>query len=123
MVMKKKFLSLLVFLACIGIGFWLVVFQPLQRSFFDSDAEPRAVTARGDLAADEVNTIEVFRENSASVVYVTSIAVKRGFFSLNAVAIPQGTGSGFIWDDEGRIVTNYHVISDASRIQVTMADH
>ncbi len=121
--MKKKFLPLLVFLACIGIGLWLVVFQPLQHSFFDSDAQPRAVTARGDLAADEINTIEVFRENSASVVYVTSIAVKRGFFSLNAVEIPQGTGSGFIWDDEGRIVTNYHVISDASRIQVTMADH
>jgi S1-C subfamily serine protease len=44
-------------------------------------------------------------------------------FSLNAVEIPQGTGSGFIWDDQGRIVTNYHVISDANRVQVTMADN
>jgi S1-C subfamily serine protease len=43
-------------------------------------------------------------------------------FSLNAVEIPQGTGSGFVWDKTGRIVTNYHVISDANRIQVTMAD-
>jgi S1-C subfamily serine protease len=104
------------------IGLWLV-FNPLQRSLFNPNAEPRAVTARGDLAADELNTIDIFRENSPSVVYVTSIALRRGFFSLNAVEIPQGTGSGFVWDRDGRIVTNYHVISDANKIQVTMADH
>ena len=106
----------------LGLGLWLV-FNPVQRSLLNPEAEPRAVTARGDLAADELNTIDVFRENSSSVVYVTSIALRRGFFSLNAVEIPQGTGSGFIWDREGRIVTNYHLISDANRIQVTMADH
>ena len=43
-------------------------------------------------------------------------------FSLNVYEIPQGTGSGFIWDKSGRIVTNYHVISDASRLEVTLAD-
>ena len=99
-----------------------VLYQPFKRDVLNPLAEPRAITARGDLAADEINTIDVFRENSPSVVYVTSIALRRNFFSLNAVEIPQGTGSGFIWDKEGRIVTNYHVISDASRIQVTMAD-
>lgn len=86
------------------------------------NAEPRAVTARGDLAEDEKNTIDIFRESAPSVVYITSIALRRGLFSLNAVEIPQGTGSGFIWDTDGRIVTNYHVISDASHIRVTMAD-
>lgn len=101
---------------------WLVV-DPLANFFDRPVAEPRIVTARGDLAADEYNTIDVFRENSASVVYVTSIALRRDFFSLNAVEIPQGTGSGFVWDRTGKIVTNYHVISDASSLRVTMADN
>jgi S1-C subfamily serine protease len=56
------------------------------------------------------------------VVYITSIAVRRNLFSLNVYEIPQGTGSGFIWDKQGRIVTNFHVISDASRLEVTLAD-
>jgi len=103
-------------------AFWLL-FQPLERNLFDNKAEPRAVTARGDLAQDEQNTIELFREVSPSVVYITTIALRRNLFSLNAVEIPQGTGSGFIWDDAGRVVTNYHVVSDANKIEVTMADN
>ncbi len=117
--MKGSPLTLIV-LICLGV--WIVV-NPLENYFQGEKVEPRAVTARGDLAQDELNTIDIFRKNSPSVVYITSIALRRGLFSLNAVEIPQGTGSGFIWDTEGSIVTNYHVISDANRIQVTMADH
>jgi S1-C subfamily serine protease len=106
--------------ACLAL--WLI-FSPIKRFISTYNAEPRAVTARGDLAADELNTIDIFRANSPAVVHVTSIALRRGFFSLNAVEIPQGTGSGFVWDNLGRIVTNYHVISDANRVQVTMADN
>lgn len=118
--MKTKPLAILIF---IGLGLWLLL-NPLENYFHrvGADAEPRAVVARGDLAMDELNTIEVFRANSPSVVYITSIALRRGIFSLNAVEIPRGTGSGFVWDARGRIVTNFHVISDANRIQVTMAD-
>lgn len=115
--MKRIVLAILVVL-----GLWFLV-DPLRHYYFSENAEPRAVTARGDLATDEQNTIDIFRNNSPSVVYVTSIALRRGFFSMNAVEIPQGTGSGFIWDNQGRIVTNYHVISDANRVQVTMADN
>lgn len=117
--MKTSPLTILVVLV---LGIWLL-FSPLEQFWSDNHVEPRAVTARGELAADEINTIDVFRANSPSVVYVTSIAVRRGLFSLNAVEIPQGTGTGFVWDDSGRIVTNYHVISDANRVQVTMADN
>jgi len=115
--LKRIVLAILVVL-----GLWFLV-DPLRHYYFSENAEPRAVTARGDLATDEQNTIDIFRNNSPSVVYVTSIALRRGFFSMNAVEIPQGTGSGFIWDNQGRIVTNYHVISDANRVQVTMADN
>lgn len=106
----------------LGMGLWLL-FQTFQPSLLDPDARPRAILARGDLADDEKNTIDVFKKAAPSVVYITSIAVRRNMFNLNVYSIPQGTGSGFIWDKDGRIVTNYHVISDANRLEVTLADH
>jgi S1-C subfamily serine protease len=110
-------------LLLLGLAFYLLFHTLNPDPRYDRRAEPRPVVPRGDLAADEQNTIEVFRQASPSVVYITSIGVQRGLFSLNVYEIPQGTGSGFIWDKEGRIVTNYHVISDANRIEVTLADH
>ena len=85
-------------------------------------AQPRAVTARGDLAEDEKGTISLFKSVSPSVVFITTMAVRQDFFSLRALEVPQGAGSGFIWDSNGYIVTNYHVISDAPRARVTLAD-
>jgi S1-C subfamily serine protease len=111
-------LALLVLLIA---GLWLA-YETFRPGLHDPDAQPRLVTARGDLAEDEKNTIELFRNASPSVVYITSIAVRRSLFNLNVYEIPQGTGSGFIWDKKGRVVTNYHVISDANRIEVTLAD-
>jgi len=116
--MKTKPLAIVVF---IFLGLWLLT-NPLDNFFHRTDLKPRAITARGDLASDERNTIDIFRANSPSVVYITSISLRRGLFSLNAVEIPQGTGSGFVWDTKGRIITNFHVISESNRIQVTMAD-
>jgi S1-C subfamily serine protease len=71
------------------------------------------------LGADEVNNIKIFEEGVASVVHITNIRLaRRGFFS-DPVKIPAGTGSGFIWDDQGHIVTNYHVIEGGSDFQVS----
>ena len=114
-----KPISLLVLAAVVG---WLL-YQTFQPALHDPEAVSRPVTARGDLAGDEQNTIDIFRNAAPSVVYITSIAVRRNLFSLNVYEIPQGTGSGFIWDRQGRIVTNFHVISDASRLEATLADH
>jgi len=71
---------------------------------------------------DETNTTEVFSGASPSVVYVTSTAIRRQMFSLNVLEIPQGAGSGFIWDDSGLIVTNYHVVARANKLTVTLSD-
>ena len=71
---------------------------------------------------DEANSTEIFRKASASVVFVTSTTLRRDFFSLNILEIPQGAGSGFIWDDSGLIVTNFHVIAGAQRLTVTLQD-
>lgn len=74
------------------------------------------------LQKDEKNNVEVFREVSPSVVYISSIDIRRDFFSLNSYEIPQGAGTGFIWDKQGHIVTNFHVIGNADRIIVSLID-
>jgi S1-C subfamily serine protease len=86
-------------------------------------AEPRAITPRGDLSSDEQSTIELFKRVSGSVVHVTSVEVRRGRLSLNMFEIPQGTGSGFVWDTDGHVVTNFHVIQNADRAEVTLNDN
>ena len=87
------------------------------------DAEPRTVAPRGELAEEEKTTIAIFRQASPSVVNITTVATRQDMFSLNVMQIPQGTGSGFIWDDDGHVVTNFHVIQNADGAQVTLADH
>jgi S1-C subfamily serine protease len=73
------------------------------------------------LTDEESRNIEIFRGASASVVYITSVARYRGFF-FDETQI-QGSGTGFFWDREGHIVTNYHVLEDANRFSVTLADN
>jgi S1-C subfamily serine protease len=73
------------------------------------------------LTVEETRNIEVFRRASDSVVFITSIAVPRAFF-FDAEQIPEGSGSGFVWDREGHVVTNFHVIERAQRLAVTLAD-
>ncbi|WP_298232307.1 trypsin-like peptidase domain-containing protein [uncultured Azohydromonas sp.] len=87
-----------------------------------SPAQPRAVTPRGPLDADERNHIDVFKRVSPSVVNITSLALQRDLFSLNVSQVPTGTGTGFVWDEAGHIVTNFHVIQEASAARVTLAD-
>lgn len=117
---RSNFITFLLVLLVLISLFW---YLDRPKSPYDPDAIPKIVTARGDLAEDEKNTIDLFEANSSSVVYITSIERLRSFFSLNIYEIPQGTGSGFIWDEDGRIVTNYHVVKDASRLEVTLADN
>jgi S1-C subfamily serine protease len=88
----------------------------------DPAVQPRAVTPRGPLSADERNTIGVFESVSPSVVYITTVQYVRDYFSRNVMRVPQGTGSGFIWDEQGRVVTNYHVISGAGEAMVRLGD-
>ncbi|HEY0858441.1 MAG TPA: trypsin-like peptidase domain-containing protein, partial [Albitalea sp.] len=85
-------------------------------------APPRPVAPRGALDADELNNIAVFKAVSPSVVNITALAVGRDFFSMNVQQVPRGTGSGFVWDDRGHIVTNFHVIQEANAARVTLAD-
>lgn len=85
-------------------------------------ADARPVTARGSLAEDEKNNIEIFRTASPSVVHITTLQAARGLFSLDVTQIPSGTGTGFIWDDRGHVVTNFHVAQAGDSAQVTLSD-
>ena len=85
-------------------------------------APPRAVAPRGPLMADELNNIAVFRAASPSVVNITALGLERDLFSRNVQQVPQGTGTGFVWDTAGHLVTNYHVIQDAAGARVTLSD-
>ena len=83
-------------------------------------AAPRPVTARGDLSQEEKATVELFKTSGPSVVYITSLA-RRAVGWFNVMEVPQGTGSGFVWDQDGHVVTNFHVIQDAQATKVTFA--
>ncbi len=85
-------------------------------------ALPRAVTPRGELAADERATIELFERARDSVVYIATLQQVRDFWTRNVFSVPRGSGSGFIWDDAGHVVTNFHVIAGASQATVRLAD-
>jgi len=87
-----------------------------------ASAQPRPVTPRGPLDAQEQNNIAVFRKVSPSVAHITTLAQQSDFFSRNVTEVPSGTGSGFLWDEHGHLVTNYHVIRGASSAKVTLSD-
>ena len=102
-------------------------FQPWEGLFGRQDssrpeAVPRTVAARGSLAEDEQNNISVFKNVSPSVVHITTLELARNFLSLDVMQIPRGTGTGFIWDDRGNVVTNFHVIQAGQTARVTLAD-
>ena len=85
-------------------------------------AQPRPVTPRGPLAEDEKANIALFRNLSPSVVNITTLENARNLFSPDVFQVPKGTGSGFIWDERGHVVTNFHVIQGASAARVTLSD-
>ncbi|HEX2686581.1 MAG TPA: trypsin-like peptidase domain-containing protein [Kofleriaceae bacterium] len=87
--------------------------------------EPRPVSQRPDdkLGADEQSTIDVFSRFSRSVVHITSLETHRDRMTLDVTEIPQGTGSGFVWDQDGHIVTNFHVVQLGDRASVTLNDN
>ena len=73
------------------------------------------------LLPDEENTIKIVKETATSVAYVTNIAVGQTE-SLDEMVVPQGSGSAFVWDREGHIVTNFHVVRGGDAFMVTLND-
>ena len=71
---------------------------------------------------DERNTISVFRAVAPSTVFVTQLRVVQDYWGGGAQEVPAGSGSGFVWDDKGHVVTNFHVVDGARAVTVTFHD-
>jgi S1-C subfamily serine protease len=107
-----------VLLPALLLGGLAVFLWPSASNWFKPVAAPREVTARGDLAQDEQTTIRIFESVSPSVVNITTTERVRDLWTRRVSEVPRGTGSGFVWDGQGHVVTNYHVIAGASRAVV-----
>lgn len=97
----------------------------LSVSVFVNDVDSAAafvLATPRKLQTDELATVRLFQDNTPSVVYITNLASRQDAFTLDVLEVPQGSGSGFVWDTKGHVVTNYHVIRGASDLRVTLAD-
>jgi len=83
---------------------------------------PIAPLSSGARIEDERNTIAVFRNAAQSTVFVTQTRIVEGYAPGTLQEVPAGSGSGFIWDDKGTIVTNFHVVEGARSLTVTFND-
>ncbi len=108
-------------LILLGIIALIIVwrFWPHHSADLNPQAHQRPVTPAGSLAEAEKTAIDLYKNAAPSVVHVTSLDVVR----VNRQQIPKGLGSGFVWDKDGHIVTNYHVVDGASAVRVTLPDH
>src|SRR5258706_9224448 len=91
-------------------------------AFSSAARSPRASTGRGDLAADEKATIELFERSKGSVVYISTSARVIDLLTRNVAEIPRGTGSGFNCDAQGHLVTNNHVAQSPPRARLRLND-
>ena len=82
----------------------------------------RTITPGHGLTTQELANIQLFENAAPSVCFITTSNVRTDYFTRNSMEIPRGSGSGFIWDDKGHIITNYHVIQGADRATVTLSD-
>jgi len=83
---------------------------------------PKVVTPRGELSSLEKNNVELFEKSKDSVVFITTQSQVVDYWSRSVMDVPQGTGSGFIWDEFGHIVTNFHVIQEASSATIRLSN-
>ena len=122
--MRARFIGL----AVVSLGIILITGHgvsaewggPLGSSYEGPEGKPRPVTpAPAELGPDERATITVFERATKSVVFIANTAIQRDYWSLDTMEVPQGSGSGFVWNKQGHIVTNFHVIDGADEVSCT----
>ncbi len=109
--------------------------QPILRGSMEEEKEEEKANNHSignqdvgynDIAAafsdQEEATIALFERSASSVVFITTSAYQQDRYSMDIYEIPKGSGSGFLWDDLGHIVTNFHVIEGSNKLTVTLAD-
>jgi S1-C subfamily serine protease len=124
--LKFFFVTAILFILVAVNGFLIIDNKELKKEIKQLKnliEENKPITKIATDNLSELTAVNIFKSASPSVVFITSIELRTSFFSLNVYKIPKGTGTGFVWDKEGRIVTNYHVIENAGQVEVTLYDH
>ncbi|WP_367389273.1 S1C family serine protease [Lewinella sp. LCG006] len=88
----------------------------------DATFAPASSSVPLGMTPQEQHTIRLFEQAAPSVCFITTSTLRRNYYSRNVEEIPSGSGSGFVWDKEGHIVTNYHVIQNADKATVTLSN-
>jgi 2-alkenal reductase len=113
-----KTIPALVFAAALGCMSAAALVPPAHAR---EAAQPRPITPRGPLGASEQAVVRLFQEAAPSVAYINTERVAlNGFFMTQ---VYRGAGSGFVWDERGHVVTNYHVVEDARSVRVQLGSH
>ncbi len=128
----KSILKIILGITLLGAGFFMgTSWKTSDTTSIESDTTSQQLLAkekieevaeRKGLNSSELATIKLFERATPSVAFITTSNVRRDYWSSNVTEIPRGTGSGFVWDKNGHIITNFHVIQGADRAQVTLAD-
>jgi S1-C subfamily serine protease len=118
--LRSRLIWLLVFIA-LPVVVWMAV-PSVHRLIAQHRVAPREVTARPAFADDEQATIDLFERSKGSVVAIRTRQQVMDFWTRNVFSVPQGSGSGFIWDDQDHVVTNYHVVRGASELWLSLND-
>ena len=132
-----KFVNIVLALLFLGVGLYL------GARFYSGSIVEKLITDTGDevthtenklsttrraidsvtyMTNSEQATIDLFEKSAPSVCYITTINQQRDYWLRNITEIPSGSGTGFIWDREGHIITNYHVIQNGTKLKVTLSD-
>jgi S1-C subfamily serine protease len=114
---RRQWAFLAALTLCVVLSLALIVSRPAA-----VEAAPRPVTPRGTLTVEEQANIQVFETWKSSVVYISTSQRVVDFWTRNVMSVPRGTGSGFIWDEQGHVITNLHVISGAADATIKLAD-
>ena len=89
----------------------------VQPARYTREVEPKVV-----YNSVEEATINLFENAAPSVAFINTASFRQNYWTRDITEIPRGSGSGFVWDKEGHIVTNFHVINNADKATVTLAD-
>jgi S1-C subfamily serine protease len=116
---SRALISCVVVVAAFAAGAWWSAVTARPSVAARSGQRP---ISPGQISEAERSTVGLFQHASPSVVFITSLAVGRSAFRFDLTQIPRGSGSGFIWDDQGHVVTNFHVIEGGNAARVTLAD-
>ncbi len=96
--------------------------QPSSKPDSTSRNGKRSIAPMLNFGEHESGVINLFESAAPSVVFITTSTLARTGMSMDVTEMPRGTGTGFMWDELGHIVTNYHVIEGGDRFTVTLGD-